>query len=181
MYKYSFKKDEKAGCAQGHDWKGSYKDLTNICSSVKGKNVKKAYEILDGAIALEKAIPYRNHNTGCGHRSELGGKKGRYPRKECVLFKKLLQNAVANAVNKGLDESKLFVSAARAYKQNDFPRYRRFFVSSATLGYGKRAVWANYVTSRTEIEVKERDESVKKRNTKEAKAEARKAKKAKGV
>jgi len=155
VYKYSLKVDEKGAKAQGHDWNASHKDLANICRAIKGKSVEKAEKILDGAITLKHAIPYHKFNTGCGHRSELGGKKGRYPRKECLLVKKLLENAVSNAVHKGLDESKLVVAGARAFKQNEYPRYRRFFVSSVTLGYGRRAVWANYTTSRVELTVAE--------------------------
>ncbi|MFA4946552.1 MAG: 50S ribosomal protein L22 [Candidatus Micrarchaeia archaeon] len=156
MYKYSAKVGEKDACAQGHDWDASYKDLVNIARAIKNKDVAKARIVLDEAIALKHAIRYTKHNTGCGHRSELGGRKGRYPMKECRLVRKLLENAVANATGKGMDESKLMVKSARAFKQNEFPRYRRFWVGSVTLGYGRRAVWANYITSRMEIVVSEK-------------------------
>jgi ribosomal protein uL22 len=154
-YKYSVKAGKNSARAQAHDVDVSYKDLGEAARAVKGRKVADAYKALDEAIALKHAIPFKKHAKGCGHRSELGGKKGRYAVKACRIVKKVLENAVANAVNQGLDESKLFVKAARAYKQGEYPRYKKFWVSSATLGYGKRAIWSNYITSRLEIVVEE--------------------------
>ena len=146
---------KNAAKAQVHDVDVSYKDLGEVVRAIKGKRVMDAVKILDGAISLKHAIQFKRHAKGCGHRSELGGKKGRYAVKSCRLVKEVLRNAVANAVNQGLDEEKLIVKTARAYKQGEFPRYRRFWVSSATLGYGKRAIWSNYITARLEIIVEE--------------------------
>ncbi len=77
LYKYSTKTAEKAGRAQMHDLDASYKDLTQICRAIKGLPVAKAYAKLDAAIKGEHAILYTKFNKGSGHRSELGGKKGR--------------------------------------------------------------------------------------------------------
>ncbi len=188
IYKYSFKLSgdaaKKSALAQFHDVDASYKDLTQVLGAIKGKRVAEANKILDDAIALRKAIPYRKFNKGMGHRASLGGQKGRYPKKECTLVKALLRNAVANATHKGLDEKRLFVKQAAAFKQNSFPRYRKFWASSVTLGYGKRAVWANYETARAEISVEERafkEKKVKEKKKNEAKdvKEAKDAKNAK--
>lgn len=154
-YKYSVKIGKNAAKAQAHDVDVSYKDLGEVVRGIKGKQIKTAFKILDEAIALKHAIPFKRHSTGCGHRSELGGKKGRYAIKSCKLAKAVLTNAIANAVNQGLDEEKLIVKTARAYKHGEFPRYKKFWVTSATLGYGKRAIWSNYITSRLEIVVEE--------------------------
>ncbi|MGC8851411.1 MAG: 50S ribosomal protein L22 [Candidatus Micrarchaeia archaeon] len=157
LYKYAFKVEDekKVARAQGYDYNASYKDLTQVCRAIRGKNVDDARKILSEAIALKKAIPYHKFNKGLGHRSELGGKKGRYPRKEARIVLQLLNNAVANAEHKGLDNEKLFVKSAIAYKQNTFPRYRRFWVGGATLGYGKQAIRSDYVTARVEITLAE--------------------------
>jgi hypothetical protein len=111
-----------------------------------------------------------------GHKRELGGKRGRYPKKECALVKTLLRNAVANASHKGLDEKRLFVRHAAAFKQNSFSRYRKFWASSATLGYGKRAVWSNYETARCELVVEEREVKEKKKKEKKEQKEKKPAK-----
>lgn len=151
LYKYSLKTAAKAGKAQAHDLDASYKDLTQICRAIKGLSVSKAYAKLDAAIKGEHAILYTKFNKGSGHRSELGGKKGRYPKKECKMVYATLKNAAANAVHQGLDETSLTITHAAAYKQNTFRRYRTFWVGSTTLGYGKHAMWADYVTAWMEI------------------------------
>ena len=67
----------------------------------------------------------------------------------------ILHNAAANAARKGLDESALVVKHAAAYKQNVLPRYRRFWPGGATLGYGKQAIRADYITARVELILQE--------------------------
>ncbi|MFQ5406538.1 MAG: 50S ribosomal protein L22, partial [Candidatus Micrarchaeia archaeon] len=161
LYNYSIKPGAKDATAQGHDWDASYKDLSNVCRTIKRKSVTQTRKILDEALSKKKAIPYTFHNKGTGHRSELGGKKGRYPQKECRLLRNLLENAVSNAMQKGLDESKLYVKHAAANKLRTHKRYRRFWATSVTLGYGKQAVWANYQTCRAEIIISEREQKTK--------------------
>ncbi len=151
LYKYSVKTADKTGKAQAHDLDASYKDLTQVCRAIKGLSVSKAFAKLDAAIKGEHAILYTKFNKGSGHRSELGGKKGRYPKKECKMVYATLKNAAANALHQGLDEQSLTVKHAAAYKQNTFRRYRTFWVGSTTLGYGKHAMWADYVTAWMEI------------------------------
>ncbi len=152
VFAYSFDtKKEKLGLAQAHDVNASYKDLTQVCAAIKGKTSSRAKKILEDAIEGEKAIPFKKFNTGMGHRSELGGLKGKYPKKECRIVLALVKNAEANAGGKGLDATKLVVKFAAAYKQNTFPRYRKYWASGMTLGYGKQAIWANYQTSRVEL------------------------------
>lgn len=158
FYKYSAEfTPDKSAKAQAYDVNASYKDMTQVLRSMRGRSVAKAREVLAGVIEMRKAIPFAKFNKGMGHRSELGGHKGKYPRKESGLALKLLDNAVANAVTKGLDEKNLIVLYACAYKQNIFPRYRRFFVGSNTLGYGKQAIYSDYVTTRMEITVGVKD------------------------
>jgi len=171
LYKFSKKfEGQKVGKAEGHDWNASYKDLANVCAAVKGKPIAQVRKILDNAIEMKKAIPYVVHNKQVGHRSELGGKKGRYPKKECLLFSTLFESCVANAKQLGLDESKLAVLHAAAYKQNTLPRYRRQFVGGASIGYGKNATRADYETCRAEVMVGEKEfakkEKAGKRNKK---------------
>ncbi len=153
FFKYSVKVAEKVGKAQAYDVDASYKDLTQVCRAIRSLPVKKAYSVLEAAIEGKHAIPYYKFSKGMGHRSELGGKKGRYPKKECKIVLASLKNAAANAVHNGLEEGSLVVRHAAAYKQTTYKRHRTFFVGSVTLGYGKHAVWADYVTARIEIVV----------------------------
>jgi len=158
LYKYSVKAadEKKVSRAQAYDLDVSYKDLCNVCGAIKNKSIPVARKILNEAIELKMPIIFRQFNTGVGHRSQLGGRKGRFPKKECRVALATLNNAVANAIRKGLDESILVVKNANANKQNVLPRYRRTFVGGAALGYGKQAIRSDYVTARMEITLEER-------------------------
>lgn len=161
LYKYSMElvKGEKLGKAQLHDVNCSYKDLSQVFASIRGKSVKDAEKILEEAVSMKRAIPYAKFSTKIGHRSELGGRKGRYPKKECKIALDMIQNARSNAVQKGLDETALYVKQAAAYKQNVLKRYRNYFASSRTLGYGKNPIWSNYVTCWAELVLAESPEA----------------------
>ena len=176
LYKYSIKPQDraKAGQAQGYDLDVSYKDLCNVCAALRNRSVAKARSILTEAIELKIPILFKKFNTGVGHRSQLGGRKGRFPKKECRAALLILNNAVANATKKGLDENLLWVKSACSYKQNVLPRYRRNWVGGAVLGYGKQAIRADYVTARMEITVEERPALPGKPKNKAAAAKAAK-------
>lgn len=162
LYKYSMKSvdEREVARAQAYDLDCSYKDLGQVLAAIKGKNIQEAKKTLEDCISLKKAIPFKKFNKGMGHRSELGGRKGKYPKKEARIALKLLENAEANADYKGLDSDGLVVVQAAAYKQNVLPRYRRTFASPVVLGYGKQALWANYVTARAEIVLAKPEEKV---------------------
>lgn len=178
LYKYSIKlKDEESkqsSSAQAHDLNLSYKDLTQVCRAIKGRSIPEARKLLEEAMSMKKPLLYHNFHKGSGHKGSLGGKKGRFPVKEAKAVLELLENAVSNAQFKGLDVKGLFVKHAAAYKQNVLRRYRRFFASSPTLGYGKHAVWGNYTLSWMEMIVsyseKVASSSSKKKEKKQAKA-----------
>ncbi len=141
--------------AQVHDVDASYKDLTEICRAIRGKTAPVARRILDEAIAMKTAIPYRDSRKGVGHRSSLGGRKGRYPMKECKIVRDVLTNAVSNAKNKGLDSENLFVAGATANRVNTFGRSKRYYATGITLGYGKQSTRSDYETAKIEIHVLE--------------------------
>ncbi|MFH0971016.1 MAG: 50S ribosomal protein L22 [Candidatus Micrarchaeota archaeon] len=153
LYRFSFKvPDEKeVARAQAYDMDASYKDLANILAAIKGRSIKEAKKILEECISMKMPIRYRKFNANLGHRSQLGGKKGRFPKKEAKITLTLLKSAEANANFKGLDVNTLIVRQGAAYKQNVMRRYRQHFGSSITLGYGKQSIWANYETCRAEL------------------------------
>lgn len=155
MYnKYSVKTTEKEARVKAHSLNASYKDLSQVCRNIRGLKVEKALKLLNEVIEEETPIHYYTFNTRLGHRKKIKG-KGKYPIKEARIVKKALQEAIANAVFKGLQKEKLVVSTATANKQNIFPRYKKYFVSSVIIGYGKQALFSNYVTAILEIVVKE--------------------------
>lgn len=153
LYKYSrkFGDEREVARAQAYDLDCSYKDLGQVLAALKGRSVADSKKILGDCISMKKPIAFHKFHTGMGHRKELGGRKGKYPKKEAKIALRMLENAEANADYKGLDSAELAVVQAAAYKQNVMPRYRRLFASSVVLGYGKQSIWANYVTTRAEI------------------------------
>ncbi|MBI5225239.1 50S ribosomal protein L22 [Candidatus Micrarchaeota archaeon] len=153
LYDFSYQvKDEKqVARAQAYDLDASYKDLANIFKAIKGKTIAQGKKILEECISFKKAIPYVKFHKNLGHRSELGGRKGRYPKKEAKIVLVLLKSAEANANYKGLDPKTLVIRQGASYKQNSMRRYRHHFGSSITLGYGKQSIWASYETCRAEL------------------------------
>ncbi len=178
-YKYSLQVDlpeEKLSRAQVADLDASYKDLTQVCAAIRSKHVSDAMQVLQDAIDEKKAIEYKRFSKGAGHKSNLGGKKGRYPKKECRFVMALLENAVANGVNKGLNREAMQVYHAAAFKQQTYPRYKRYFAGGMTLGYGKQSHRADYETARVELVLYEKGLKEKKKAEKVVKPKASKKK-----
>ncbi len=143
--KYSFKADgEGYAFAQKYDLNASYKDLSEVCSSIRGKSYKDALALLEKAERMEVPIEFKRFNKKLGHRRELGGKKGRYPVKAVRIVKKVLLNAFNNAKVKRINEETLVVVHAAANKQKVYPRLAP---------KGRRMRW-DYETARVEIVLK---------------------------
>jgi len=162
LYRYAVQMQEKTAKSQVYDQNASYKDLTQVCRAIRGRQADEARTVLEECVSLKKAIPYFRHAKGCGARGELGGKKGRYPKKEARIMLGLVNDAVANAKHMGMDEKKLYVAHAAGYKQNSFHRHRRYWAGGSILGYGKQATWADYETARAEVVLAEREPRPKK-------------------
>jgi large subunit ribosomal protein L22 len=143
-YSYKPKEGVRAARALRHDIDASFKDLSQVCGNISGKEASKAVELLESAKLGEVPILYRKFNKKLGHRKELGGRRGRYPKKSAGIVLEVLRNAMANARNTGLGE-KLVVRHASANKQNIYPRM-------ASKG---RAMRSNYETAKVEIVLEE--------------------------
>ena len=93
----------------------STKKTVEIASFVRGRPLAKVVALLEGVADEKVAIPFRKYaKGGTGHKPGIG--PGRYPKKACVEVIKLLKHAEANAKGKGLDVTKLVVSAIVAKK-----------------------------------------------------------------
>lgn len=120
-------KEEKLNAkALGRALPISTKQSIEIANFVRGKKLKNALSALQQVAGKKQAIPYtRFQKGGTGHRKKMG--PGRYPVKACSAFISLLQNAEANAQNKGMDVSSLFIKkivANKAAKAQHFGRRR---------------------------------------------------------
>jgi len=125
----------------------SYKDLCQVCGRIRSKDAAWAMDFLDKASRAEIPVLYKRHNKKLGHRRELGGKKGRYPKKAAGIVFKVLKSALSNAMVKGFGEEYDIVTAT-ANKKHAYPRLQP---------KGRRGR-SYYVLSRVEIIVRGRQE-----------------------
>lgn len=137
----------------------SVKDLVEVCGNIRYKPVGQALALLEAAAEGLVPILYRGNNRHLGHRRELGGRKGRYPKKSVKIVLGALRSAIANAQSKGLSEE-LIVMHACANKK----------VEHGRLSPKGRRNYSGLITARIEIVLKEK-EGAKRPEKKHAKAE----------
>jgi len=95
----------------------SNKHSKAIAREIKGKTVGDAQAYLDDVIAGEQSVPFRQHNSGVGHRSDIDGwDAGRYPEKASEAFLELLENVAANADHQGFDGEAMEIAHCAAHK-----------------------------------------------------------------
>jgi len=121
MKGYSADFDENCAAARLEGVDASYKDLSEVCGRIKGKDALWAIDFLARAAKAEIPVLYKRHNKKLGHRRELGGKKGRYPKKAAGIVLKVLRSAIANGMVRGLGEE-FSIATATANKKHSFPR-----------------------------------------------------------
>ena len=92
----------------------STKHTVEICHHIRYKSTTQAKFLLEEAIALRTAIPFRRFNKDLGHKAGMG--PGRYPIKAASIVLQLVKSAEANAQDVGLDISSLKISKAIANK-----------------------------------------------------------------
>ena len=95
----------------------SHKHSTALAREIKGMTAGEAREYLEAVIAGERSVPFRQHNSGVGHRDDIEGwDAGRYPEKAAEAFLDLLGNAVGNAEHQGFDGSAMEIKHVAAHK-----------------------------------------------------------------
>ena len=95
----------------------SHKHSKALAREIKGMTAGEAQEYLEAVIAGERSVPFRQHNSGVGHRDDIEGwDAGRYPEKAAEAFLDLLGNAVGNADHQGFDGSAMEIKHVAAHK-----------------------------------------------------------------
>ncbi len=122
MYSFNRKRDGLV-FASTKDINASFKDLGAVCDSIRYMSASSALSTLGKVSAGDTPILYRRNNAHMGSRHELGGQKGRYPKKCAALVRKVLVNAMANAESKGEDPNSMYVVHASANKTQIIPRH----------------------------------------------------------
>lgn len=124
-YKYSTTKlNENTAKCVGMDLGISTKQSIEICNHIRGRDIIVAKKILNDAIALKKAIPFRRFTNGIGHRKgDIAS--GSYAPTACKSILKIIESAESNAQYKGINTSNLVLSHISAQKGTSRYRYGR--------------------------------------------------------
>ena len=100
----------------------SHKHSKEIAREIKGLTAGDAREYLADVVEGEQAVPFKSHNSGVGHRSDVEGwDAGRYPEKASKAFLDLLENGVNNADHQGFEGEEMTVSHVAAHKVGESP------------------------------------------------------------
>ena len=100
----------------------SHKHSTEIAREIKGKTASEAVEYLEAVIDEEQSVPFRSHNSGVGHRSDVDGwDAGRYPERAAEAFLDLLENGINNADHQGFEGETMEVAHVAAHEVGESP------------------------------------------------------------
>jgi len=95
----------------------SLKHSKAIAREIKGKTAEEAVEYLEAVIEGERSVPFRQHNSGVGHRKDIDGwDAGRFPEKASEAFLDLLENAIGNADHQGFEGETMEIRHVAAHK-----------------------------------------------------------------
>ncbi|SEA13331.1 large subunit ribosomal protein L22 [Haloplanus vescus] len=95
----------------------SIKHSKAIARAIKGMTVADAEAYLQDVIDEKQSVPFKQHNSGVGHRSDIDGwDAGRYPEKASKDFLKLIENARNNADEQGFDGESMTINHVAAHK-----------------------------------------------------------------
>ena len=111
----------KLAIAKGVDLPIKYKHAREIANAIMEKRMtlKEAIKYLRRVMRQEAAVPFKRYKGSVAHRKELKDWKwpaGRYPYKASAYVVKVLENALNNARQKGLNEDRLRILLIAAHK-----------------------------------------------------------------
>ncbi len=148
-YTYTPETGVKVARARGVEIPISPKKAYEVLNAIRGRSVDEARRVLEEAIALRRAIPFRRYNQETAHHTGVG--PGRYAVKVARSVLQVLENAEGNAEYEGLDADRLFVQVAASARG----RIRK---ASMPRAHGHATPW-NEQTTNLEIVLAERKES----------------------
>jgi len=95
----------------------SNKHSKAIAREIKGMTAGDAVEFLEGVVEGDNVVPFRQHNSGVGHKKGIDGwDAGRFPEKASEAFIDLLENAIGNADHQGFDGETMEIMHVAAHK-----------------------------------------------------------------
>merc|ERR1711998_218964 len=90
-----------------------FKNTRETASSLKGMSILRAKSFLNNVMKKKEIVNFRRYNYGVGRKSQVkcsGGVSGRWPIKSASYLIKILDNAISNAIEKGLNSEDLFIT-----------------------------------------------------------------------
>lgn len=135
--------------ARGIEIPMSPKKTYEVLNAIRGLPVGRARAVLEDAIALRRAIPFRRYNQETAHHPGSG--PGRFATKVAKNVLRVLENAEENAEYEGLDTDRLFVKVAASARGRIRP-------ASMPRAHGRATEW-NEQTTNVEIVLAERKEA----------------------
>jgi large subunit ribosomal protein L22 len=148
-YTYQVESGVSVARARGTELPMSPKKTYEVLNAIRGLDLDRARKVLEDAIALKRAIPFRRYNQETAHKRGIG--PGRYPKKVCEALIGILANAEANAEFQGLDTDRLFIKVAASSRG-------RIQKASMPRAQGRATAW-NEQTTHVEIVLGERKEA----------------------
>ena len=148
-YTYSGETGVSVARARGVEIPMSPKKTYEVLNAIRGLPLARARTVLEEAVALKKAIPFRRYNQETAHHTGTG--PGRYVVKVAKQVLQILQNAEENAEYEGLDADRLFIKVASCARG----RIRKAMMPRAQ---GRGTNW-NEQTTNVEIVLAERKEA----------------------
>jgi len=147
-YTYRSESGVSVARARGVELPISPKKTYEVLNAIRGLSVERAKTILEDAIALRHAIPFRRYNQETAHHTGTG--PGRYAKKVAKNVLQVLENARENAEYEGLEADSLFVKVAASSRG----RIRKANMPRA---HGRATSWHEQ-TTHIEIVLAERKE-----------------------
>lgn len=148
-YTYTGTAGVKVARARAIELPISPKKTYEVLNAIRGLPVERARAVLEDAIALRRAIPFRRYNQETAHHTGVG--PGRYAVKVAKSILRVLENAEGNAEYEGLDADRLFVQVAASARG-------KIRVASMPRAHGHATAW-NEQTTNVEIVLAERKEA----------------------
>ena len=118
-YQLKVKSEKNIAKAIAKNQPVSTKYATEMCREIKMQKLNKVEKRLQRILNKEEFLPLKKYNKKVSHRKGnaiSGVKSGRYPKRLCNVFLKLLLSAKANADFKGLDSENLLITHCFASK-----------------------------------------------------------------
>ncbi len=109
-YTYRPEPGVKVARARGIEIPMSPKKTYEVLNAIRGLPLDAARQILEDAVAMERAVPFRRYNQETAHHRGTG--PGRFPVKVAKNVLQILRNAEENAEYDSLDTDRLYVKVA---------------------------------------------------------------------